>query len=273
MQSAMGSNFASITYYDFVMRDTQNNRYYKLKFNSWQVGAGQEGGYKGFSYTRTLLEPISPQINGSSVGGNLNLSNRLFINGTGVLLSGEAGQVPNTIVQTSGAQTISGIKTFNAPTIFNSGTTFNSAATFNNNITVAQTGIFNSMDVYVDEMNISGLNLVLTSGTGIFNNDIDLKNSRVLNASNIAYLTGLALTGSTLDTKINNVSGYINSYASNIAFTTGDQIISGVKTFIGNHNISGNTTVSGFINISGNYDLYSQIENAKKLAIAYAIAL
>ena len=41
----------------------------------------------------------------------------------------------------------------------------------------------------------------------------------------------------------------------------------------GNVLISGNTTVSGSINISGNYDVYSQIENAKKLAIAYAIAL
>jgi len=37
--------------------------------------------------------------------------------------------------------------------------------------------------------------------------------------------------------------------------------------------VSGNVLVSGAINISGNYDLYSQIENSKKLAIAYAIAL
>ena len=44
-------------------------------------------------------------------------------------------------------------------------------------------------------------------------------------------------------------------------------------TVAGNTNISGNLTVSGSINISGNYDLYSQIENAKKLALAYAIAL
>ena len=321
MQGAMGENFNNITNYDFVMRDTQNNRYYKLKFNNWQVGAGNEGGYKGFSYTRTLLEPISPQINGLNVGGNLNLSNRLFINGTGVLLSGEAGQVSNTVVQTSGAQTISGIKTFNATTIFNSGTTFNSAATFNNNITVAQTGIFSSMDVYVDEMNISGLNLVLTSGTGIFNNDIDLKNSRVLNASNLAYLTGLASTGSTLNnsiislsglftgytgsldtlyatdtqlfntgstlvnsinsfsglftgytgsldatfasdtqlantgstlnTRINNLSGYINSTSSNIVFTTGNQTISGTKTFIQDATF-GDTGQGDFLVISGN---------------------
>ena len=58
-----------------------------------------------------------------------------------------------------------------------------------------------------------------------------------------------------------------------VVHKTGNETISGVKTFIGNHNISGNTTVSGSINISGNYDIYSQIENAKKLAIAYAIAL
>ena len=37
--------------------------------------------------------------------------------------------------------------------------------------------------------------------------------------------------------------------------------------------VSGNVLVSGAINISGNYDVYSQIENTKKLAIAYAIAL
>ena len=58
-----------------------------------------------------------------------------------------------------------------------------------------------------------------------------------------------------------------------VVHRTGNETISGIKTFIGNHNISGNTTVSGSINISGNYDLYSEIENAKKLAIAYAIAL
>jgi hypothetical protein len=37
--------------------------------------------------------------------------------------------------------------------------------------------------------------------------------------------------------------------------------------------VSGNVLVSGAINISGNYDIYSQIENTKKLALAYAIAL
>jgi hypothetical protein len=41
----------------------------------------------------------------------------------------------------------------------------------------------------------------------------------------------------------NNPSGFITSQ--NVVYTTGDQTISGVKTFIGNHFVSGNTTVTG----------------------------
>jgi hypothetical protein len=50
-----------------------------------------------------------------------------------------------------------------------------------------------------------------------------------------------------LQTQINNLSGYTNSPSSNIVFTTGNQTISGVKSFIGNHNISGNTTITGHL--------------------------
>lgn len=44
--------------------------------------------------------------------GYLEVRNRPIVNGTGVLLSGEAAQLPNTIVYTTGNQTISGTKTF-----------------------------------------------------------------------------------------------------------------------------------------------------------------
>ena len=50
-------------------------------------------------------------------------------------------------------------------------------------------------------------------------------------SSTYATITNLASTGSTLETTINNLSGYINSSSSNIVFTTGNQTISGVKTF------------------------------------------
>jgi len=65
---------------------------------------------------------------------------------------------------------------------------------------------------------------------------------------------------------LSNPSGFITGI-SNIVYTTGDQNISGAKTFLTGVNISGNLT------ISGTYDVYQQIENTKILAIAYAIAL
>ena len=75
------------------------------------------------------------------------------------------------------------------------------------------------------------------------------------------YFSIDAIGGSTESKIGNNVNkNLINSY---------DPVVYS----IGNQTIQGNLTVSGNINISGNYDLYAQIENSKKLAIAYAIAL
>jgi len=160
---------ANIVGAELIMYDTYNDKYYKFYFTNWMQGGSSSWNsdedntppitYAGFEYTRTrIISASKAEINGSNIGGYLDLKNRLFINGTGVLLSGEAGQVPDTIVQTSGTQTISGSKTFTAATTFYSG------VNFKNNITVSQTGIFSSMDVSVDEMSISGLNLTLTSG-------------------------------------------------------------------------------------------------------------
>jgi len=52
-------------------------------------------------------------------------------------------------------------------------------------------------------------------------------------------ITNLTNTGDTLQTNINNLSGYINSSSSNIIFTTGDQTISGNKIFINNLEVQG----------------------------------
>ena len=59
------------------------------------------------------------------------------------------------------------------------------------------------------------------------------------------------MTGSTLNTKIDNLSGYINSTSSNIVFTTGNQTISGVKTFIQDTTF-GDSAQGDFLVISGN---------------------
>ena len=140
-----------------VMHDKINDKYHLFKFLSWQQGGGG-----GFSYVRSLVTFNEKQINfGSPTNfiGSTSFKSRPLVNGIGVLLSGEAAKVDlSSTVRTTGTQTISGSKTFvNA-------TTFSSETTFTNNITVVQTGIFNSMDVSVDEMSISGLNLTLTSG-------------------------------------------------------------------------------------------------------------
>ena len=64
-------------------------------------------------------------------------------------------------------------------------------------------------------------------------------------------VTNLASTGSTLNTRINNLSGYINSTSSNIVFTTGNQTISGTKTFI-QDTVFGDSAQDDFLVISGN---------------------
>jgi hypothetical protein len=146
---------------ELIMRDTSYDTYYKVLFSAWQQGAGGNEGYRGFSYTRTEVILSNGEINGSGVRGNLDFYNRPSVSGIGVLLIGEAGQVPDTVVQTSGTQTISGSKTFTASTLFN-------------NIQVNNTGTFSNLEVSANEMNISGLdlsiysgNLVLSSPTGI----------------------------------------------------------------------------------------------------------
>lgn len=146
---------------ELIMHDTSTNKYYQFLFSAWQQGGGSNPNYRGFSYTRSEVAVSKPQINGTGVIGNLDFYNRPSVNGTGILLIGEAGQVPDTVVQTSGSQIISGAKTFTAETNFN-------------NIRVNQTGIFSDMDISVDEMNISGLNLSINSGNLILGSPIGI---------------------------------------------------------------------------------------------------
>jgi hypothetical protein len=148
---------------ELVMHDTINDKYYKIMFSNWQQG-GAAGAGAGFAYDRelvyfgTTISGVARFNDRTYFSDNVAFDNRPKVNGTGVLLVGEAGQVPDTLVQTSGTQTISGSKTFSAAT------TFSAPVSVTSNLTVSQTGIFSSMDVSVDEMSISGLNLTLTSG-------------------------------------------------------------------------------------------------------------
>jgi len=139
-------------------------------------------------------------------------------------LSGYINSSASNIVFTTGNQTISGVKSFAQDTVFGD-------------------------SAQGDFLVISG-NQFTIYGSGNFTSGLFVNGSPVLTGSSTLYATtvNLASTGSTLDTKINNLSG-----VSVLRF--GDQTISGIKTFIGNHNISGNLNVTGNSSIRGSLDV------------------
>jgi len=245
--------------------------------------------------------------------GNVSLTNRPTVNGTGVLLSGEAANItlPQTIVYTTGAQTISGIKTFFDSGIFSnagvspvslSNNPLSIVGSGNNylqvNIQNRATGTTATADLvitanngtdssyYIDlGINNSGYNDpnfsnggaydgylfvnggsldigTQTTGTSIEfhigGTTLDKTIARITSAglnivsgnlsisgNSVATSANLFTTGSVLDNKINALSGYVSGISlggllpSTIVYTTGNQLISGNKTFLNNVNISG----------------------------------
>jgi len=70
---------------------------------------------------RQTLKTVS-LIGDETINGIKSFSSRPFVNGTGVLLSGEIALLPSTIVHTTGDQTISGVKDFKSrPTLNGTG--------------------------------------------------------------------------------------------------------------------------------------------------------
>ena len=276
-------------------------------------------------------------------GTNINFINSpVFISGTNLRVVGDV--IANNLVYKTGNQTVSGNKTFIGTTILSGS---NAGGFIGESITLVGgngAGIGGGINLIggigssiVDGFVTVNANISVNRGTNknistafyksgdsgipylnITKDQINITNGATLLVSGVAvtpalYATSanLASTGSTLDTRINNLSGYINSSSSNIVFTTGNQIISGVKTFaqdatfgdtgqgdflvISGNNFtvygSGNFTSGLFVNsspvLTGSSTLYAtsvnlastgsnlntQIENTKKLAIAYAIAL
>lgn len=135
---------------------------------------------------------LSPQdigITGLATSGDLlnyvtktngQFTNRPVVNGTGVLLSGEAARLPDTIVYTTGAQFISGSKTF-----------------------------------YADNYIFSGANVIFTENTGIVSGEWRFAKKPTVNNSGVllqgeldlsvyATVTNLNATGSELQSQINN---------------------------------------------------------------------
>ena len=280
----------------------------------------------------------------SITNANVALTNRPTVNGTGVLLSGEASAItlPTTIVYTTGDQIISGNKTFisgvtfsgqniniidaslnlsgvgdmtfegtninfiNSP-VFISGTNLRVVGDVIANNLVYTTGnqIISGVKTFATGVNISGnvgigtitpfAKLHIAGSPALLNTTMEdiLYLQRPFNAgvafgSRAALRLGKYTTDSSQSFTRLDIA--LRSGSDNTAIDTPPEINvmtlradgnvgigtttpSERLTVIGNASISGNTTISGSINISGDYDIYSQLENAKKLAIAYAIAL
>ena len=126
--------------------------------------------------------------------GSLNFTSRPIVNGTGVLLSGEAAALPSTIVYSTGNQIISGNKTFV------------------NNLEIQGTGIFNNIDLSnISTFQFSGTNIILIN----------------------SLISGLAATGSrpTVNGTGILLIGEVAALPSTIVHTTGNQLIGGTKIF------------------------------------------
>jgi hypothetical protein len=198
----------------------------------------------------------------SSTGSNLNKNiislSGLFTGYTGTLDATFASDIQ---LANTGSTLINSINSL-------SGTLTSTYATITNLVSTGNTLVTNLASTgFTLQTNINTVasNLITTGNT--LQSNINTVSSNVISTgnalegkisslsgtltSNYATITNLATTGSTLNTKINNLSGYINSSSSNIVFTTGNQTISGVKSFAQDTTF-GDSAQGDFLVISGN---------------------
>jgi hypothetical protein len=231
-----------------------------------------------------------------TISGVKTFASRPTVNGTGVLLSGEAANVtlPATIVYTTGNQTISGIKTFDVAPIL-SGNPFITGVNLSSYVTTGQTGVFYPRDNpsgFITDVNLSSY--VTTGQTGVFyprNNPsgfitgVDVSSYVTTGQTGVFYprdnpsgfITGVNLSSyvTTGQTGVfyprNNPSGFISSadlsgfaLGNQVVYTTGDQNIFGNKTFLNNIAVSG-TGIFQDINI---FNLNELVVSGARIIIA-----
>jgi hypothetical protein len=190
-------------------------------------------------------------------------TNRPFVNGTGVLLSGEAARLPDTIVYTTGSQIISGSKTFYADNYIFSGANVifvqntgivSGEWRFSNKPTVNNTGVLLEGDldlsVYATVTNLATTGSTLASNLATTGSTLASNlatTGSTLQSSVDTLTTNLATTGSTLQSSVNTLTTDLattgSTLASNLA-TTGSTLQSSVDTLTTNLATTGSTLAS-----------------------------
>jgi hypothetical protein len=221
-------------------------------------------GYTGI-FEKLFANNLVYNTGNQNISGIKNFYSRPTVNGTGVLLSGEAAQVDlSSTVRTTGAQTVSGVKTFadsgvfslsgiiplnvdnNPLSVVGSGNTYVQV-----NIQNRATGTTATADLVItanngtDSANFINLGInnsgyndpTFSNGSGLdgylFVNGGSLDIGTQTTGTNIEFHIGGTTAAKTIarinEFGLNIVSGTLT--ASNILYNTGNQTISGIKSF------------------------------------------
>ena len=203
-----------------------------------------------------------------NISGLKSFSTRLTVNGTGVLLQGEAAAGVTNAVYTTGDQTINGIKNFTG-TLQYSGNVVATATNLASTGSTLQTNINNLSSTYATINNLASTGSTLVTNLASTGSTLS---SRINSLSGSSVLTtGNQSIGGTKDfttrPTVNGtgvlLSGEVTTggTVTNVVFTTGDQTIGGIKNFNGTLQFNGNTVATATNLASTGSTLQTNINN------------
>jgi len=171
-----------------------------------------------------------------TISGVKTFADRPTVNGTGILLSGEM-ILPSNIVYTTGYQIISGMKSFNDQLNAINGFTSQSVSYFNNTVILGEQDTFNNIDVILYDANNNEYYQKINAVEHLFNLQsfngqtgfaIDITGGEIFhyNSGYQNKISNIYFKSGAIDLNNNNL---IN--ARNLVYNTGNQTISGEKTF------------------------------------------
>jgi hypothetical protein len=207
-----------------------------------------------------------------TIAGSKTFSTRPQINGTGVLLIGEAASLPTTLVYSTGVQTISGLKTFDVrPQVGGTNLALvtdivGGSANLTGVVYTTGAQIISGLKTFDVRPQVGGTNLALVTDVG------------AVTATNVVFLTGAQIVSGlkTFDvrpqvggTNLALTTDIVGGSVTNVLYLTGDQSINGIKNFTGTLQYNGNPVAtysslngSGFLKSTDAASTYLTTTNA-----------